>query len=248
MQYRKFPRLNRWLEFESLHDFESYKESSSWRETHWAESVNERVNDFERLIDRRVSEGPVHEFLEYHPYLLPGFGDLHHGPYEGIVATKLSLGRSFVTDFAYIASNSQTLYFTCIEIESPKKRLFRADGRFHRDYLDARQQITDWLFWAKQNSREAIDCWGSLFNGRPPNFYDVAFRGYLIFGRRSQIDTRLKQERWSAEAASLHPNLQTMTYDRLIQRKGYIFYGVDNGKLAVCSYKNRHFVVKRLVI
>ncbi len=164
----------------------------------------------------------IQQFLEEHPYLLPGFGDLHHGPYQGIIATKLHLGQSFVTDFAYIACNSQTLCFTCVEIESARKRLFRADGKLHRDYLDARQQITDWLFWANHHSRQAIECWGPVFNGRPASWHNVEFRGFAVFGRRSEVDNKLKQERWSAEAASLHPHLHTMTYDRLLKEGGVL--------------------------
>jgi len=216
-------------------------------EPSWQRSVAKHLAEFHGLIDSRALEPKIHEYLEHHPYLLPGFGDLHHGPYEGIVATKLPLGRTFVTDFAYVACNSQTLYFTCVEIESARKRLFRADGKLHRDYLDARQQIADWLLWAKQHARDAISCWGALFNGRPADWYDVQFRGFLVFGRRSEINTRVKQERWSAEAASINPALQTMTYDRLLQRKGYVSYDVDNDKLAVCSFRDRRFIVKRVL-
>lgn len=247
MRYNKFPHLNRWLEFVSHDDYLRYNEQRRKGEASWPNLVDKQLGAFQKLIDNHAAEPAIHEFLEQHPYLLPGFGDLHHGPYEGIIATKLPLGRSFVTDFAYIACNSQTLYFTCVEIESARKRLFRSDGKLHRDYLDARQQISDWLFWAKQNSREAINCWGALFNGRPANWYDIAFRGFLVFGRRSEINTRVKQERWSAESTALSPNLQTMTYDRLLRRRGYIFYDVDNDKLAVCSYRDRHFFVKRVI-
>lgn len=42
---------------------------------------------------------------------------------------------------------------------------FEKDGAFSRDYLDAKQQITDWLFWAHHNVRQALDCWGYLLNG-----------------------------------------------------------------------------------
>jgi len=246
MSYGKFPRPKRWLEFESYDDFLRYNENGH-KQALWPSSVEKKVSEFHDLINDRATENRIQHFLEQNPYLLPGFGDLHHGPYDGIIATKLPLGNSFITDFAYIASNSQTLHFTCVEIESARKRLFRSDGKFHRDYLDARQQISDWLFWAKENRRDAIDCWGSMFNGRPPNWYDIEFRGFLVFGRRNEIDSRAKQERWSAEAASLNANLRTMTYDRLIQKRGCLFYDVDNQKLALCAYRDRRFVVKKVI-
>jgi hypothetical protein len=246
MRYGKFPHLNRWLEFESYDDYLRYRDSTGGNPL-WALQVEEQQAKFQKIISKRATEPVIHKFLENHPYLLPGFGDLHHGPYEGIIATKLPLGRSFVTDFAYVASNSQTLYFTCVEIESAKKRLFRSDGKFHRDYLDSRQQISDWLHWASKNAREAIEAWGATFNGKPASWYKIAFRGFLVFGRRSELDDRTKQERWSAEAASLDSGLTTMTYDRLFKRRGYIFYDVDNYRLAVCSYKDRRFVAKKVI-
>lgn len=247
MRYDKFPRLNRWLEFEHYDDYQQYNQRRSRCKASWLDGFDRQSAAFQALIDNRAAEPQLHEFLENHPYLLPGFGDLHHGPYEGIIATKLPLGLSFVTDFAYVACNSQTLLFTCVEIESAKKRLFRSDGKLHRDYLDARQQVSDWLFWAKQHSREAIDYWGSLFNGRPANWYDIEFRGFLVFGRRSELDTPVKQERWSAESATLRAKLQTMTYDRLIRHWRFMSPNVDNRKLAVCSYRDRRFFVKRVI-
>ncbi|MGO9000481.1 MAG: Shedu anti-phage system protein SduA domain-containing protein [Limisphaerales bacterium] len=116
-------------------------------------------------MQRKVKEAEIQDFFEEYPYLLPGIGILHHGPFEGVVATKFQLGNSYETDFAFIASTSQTLHISCVEIESPRKPLFRKDGAFSRDYLDAKQQITDWLFWAHHNVRQALDCWGYLLNG-----------------------------------------------------------------------------------
>jgi hypothetical protein len=247
MRYGSFPRYNRALEFRYRDDYERYvkdqdRGKASWQRNFWAHAM-----DFRTLLNRKPAENKIQKFLEEHPYMLPGFDDLHHGPFEGIVATKLPLGKSFVTDFAYIAANSQTLYFTCVEIESGRKRLFRKDGRFHRDYLDARQQITDWLFWASQHSREAIDCWGSLFNGKPASWLRVSFRGFLVFGRRDEIDDRVKQERWSAEAESLSPGLYTLTYDRLLRTNECGPHDVDNRNIAVCSYRDRRFFVNRVI-
>src|SRR6266496_5530979 len=105
MSYGNFPRYNRWLEFESRGDYLKYQQKSKRGEAWWQRSVEEQLAKFESLIDRQASEPRIHEFLERHAYFLPGFGDLHHGPYGGAIATKLPLGQSFVTDFAYVASN-----------------------------------------------------------------------------------------------------------------------------------------------
>lgn len=247
MRYGQFPRPERWLEFESHAEFEKYEKRRSKERTRWQRDLARSTEEFQSLIDRRSSEQVLHSFLEDHPYFLPGVGARHHGPYEGIVATKFPLGRSFVTDFAFISCDSQTLYFTCVEIESARKQLFRRDGRFHRDYLDARQQIADWLHWANQNVKQAIDCWGSLFNGRPASWYNISFRGFLVFGRRSQLEDRVRHERWSGEAAALPPTLRTMTYDRLLDRAGREVRDIDNSRLVVCSFRDRRFFVKQVL-
>lgn len=247
MRYGRFPHLNRWMEFESRDDFEKYERRKSKERTWWQRNLDQSAEEFRKLIDKRSPEPAIHAFLEDHPYLLPGVGDRHHGPYEGIIATKLALGRSFITDFAFVSCDSQTLYFTCVEIESARKRLFRKDGRFHRDYLDARQQIADWLHWANHNVREAIDCWGALFNGKPASWYHISFRGFLVFGRREELHNRVTHERWSSEAAALPPTLRTMTYDRLLDHAGFGVRDIDNARLAVCSFRDRRFFVKRVL-
>lgn len=240
----KFNSHYRYLKFNSYNDYERYSSNS---QSEWTQGIGLAREEFKSLLDTHCSEQKVQDFLERHPYFLPGFGDLHHGPYEGIVSTKFHLGLDFVTDFAFVCSNSQTLCLTCVEIESPQKRLFRTDGKFHRDYIDARQQIIDWLGWANNHKRQAFDQWGSLFSSQRLSDYDISFRAFLVFGRREQIDDPTKQHRWSAEAGSLHSNLQIMTYDRLLLNYGAIWYDVDNKKLAVCAYKDRKFFAKHII-
>ena len=220
-------------------------EFSSRFDATWPHRYFDAVAEFEGLLNRRVSEHPVHDFLERHPFLIPGIDSLHHGPYAGIVVTKLSLGADFISDFAYVTSNSQELCLTGVEIESPRKQLFRKDGSFHRDYLDSRQQITDWLFWAQHNMRDALDQWGTLFRRHRLRDYSIGFRGILVFGRRSEIEgDRKRQERWAGEPGALHPNLHTMTYDRLLERASILRPKMDNDKVAVCTYSDRRFQVK----
>jgi hypothetical protein len=211
----------------------------------WPRGYEDSIREFRKLLNRKVAEAPVQDFLERAPYLIPGIATYHHGPYEGIIATKLALGADFQSDFAYVTSNSQTLCFTGVEIESPGKKLFRKDDKFHRDYLDARQQITDWLFWAHHNLREALDRWGPLFRYHRLRDNQIIFRGILVFGRRSDFaGNRKRKERWAAEAGSLRSNLCTMTYDRILERADMLPPDMDNDKLVVCKYADRHFQVK----
>ncbi len=231
------------IEFENVRDRELFESKG---DAIWPDTYFDDVAQLKALLDKRPAESALQEFLEHHAYLLPGVDALHCGPLGGIVATKFPLGNVFQTDFAFVTMDSQELRVTCVEIESAKKALFRRDGAFNRDYLDAKQQIKDWLFWAQHNISQALDCWQPLMASYSQKAYAVRFQGFLVFGRRSEINDLKKQERWAAEALSEPTGLTTMTYDRLLQRKGPILPDPDNDKIAVCSYQDRRFRVKRV--
>ena len=95
-----------YIDFLSDLDRQAYVSNA---DVNWPSDVQGAITRLRKLLDKKTGEQQVHDFLEEHPYLLPGFGDLHHGPYGGVVVTKFPLSTSFVTDFAYISSNSQTL-------------------------------------------------------------------------------------------------------------------------------------------
>ncbi|MGD0206591.1 MAG: Shedu immune nuclease family protein [Verrucomicrobiota bacterium] len=240
---RPFPRPHPGIEFENRSDYETFTLKQKRRRV---DSCDPAFGKLKKLVQQKVKEAEIQVFFEEYPYLLPGIGILHHGPFEGVVATKFQLGNAYETDFAFIASTSQTLHISCVEIESPRKLLFQKNGAFSRDYLDAKQQITDWLFWAHHNVRQALDCWGYLLKDIKPHFYTIEFRAYLVFGRRADIDDPKKRERWAAESLSLKNGLSTMTYDRLIEQSDFREHGIDNGNLVVCSYRDRRFRVKKL--
>lgn len=231
------------IHFKNARDQELFesKGDASWPETYF-----NAVAQFKKLLDERPAESELQDFLERHAYLLPGIDALHCGPVGGVVATKFPLGNDFRTDFAFVSMSSQELCVTCVEIESAKKELFRTDGAFSRVYLDAKQQIKDWLFWAQNNIGQALDCWRPLIYSYWQNAHAVRFQGFLVFGRRSQIDNAKKQVRWAAEARSSSSELATMTYDRLLERKGPICPDLDNDMIAVCSYRDKIFHVKRV--
>lgn len=238
-------KANRAIYFKNEQDRKLFESED---EAKWMGNYSHTVAQFEKLLDERPSEQVLQDFLEHHPYLLPGIHALHCGPVAGVVVTKFPLGNSFRTDFAFASFNSQEVRVTCVEIESAKKNLFRKDGSFSRDYLDAKQQIKDWLFWAQNNISQALDCWRPLMGSYWQNAYTARFQGFLVFGRRSEIDNLKRHERWQAEAVSSSSGLITMTYDRLIEKKGRIYVDPENEKIIVCSYRDRIFRVKRVCV
>jgi hypothetical protein len=135
-----------------------------------------------------------------------------------MIVTKFPLNVDFVTDFAFVSENSQCLEITFVEIESPKKRIFNKNGSFSRDYLDARQQLADWNGWAQHNLRNVAALFGPMekfiFGGGDC----ITLRSILIIGRRSELTSRKRQQRWAAENALRAASMNIMTYDRLLER------------------------------
>jgi len=193
-------------------------------------------------------EQDVQDFLEQFPHLLPGINTYHNGPLASVVAAKWPLGNDYVTDFAFISENSRCVEMTFVESESPTKRIFRNDGSFSRTYLDARQQLSDWNGWAQNNLRSAAALFGPM--GRLISFpyHQVTLKCVLVFGRRSEFTTRKRQGRWAAENLAFGHSMQAMTYDRIVDRVEAEFIWPLSKRIAVCSYRDRAFHVKRIAI
>jgi hypothetical protein len=236
-------RRHPYVDFTSPSEQEAFESS---KPAEWAGQYNASTDELADLIRKKATEPRLQLFFEQHPYLLPGVDDLGHGPFGGVVTTKFKLGNIYQTDFAFVTSTSQTLCFTCVEIESARKRLFRRDGTFSRDYFDARQQIGDWLFWAHHHVRDAIECWMPLITPRMVHFMTIRFQGYLLFGSRQELDAPKKRERWAGEDLIHVPGLKTMTYDRLLDRREFLVPHMDNSRLVVCNYRQRRFQAKRV--
>lgn len=208
----------------------------------------EIANELTRLLETAKREEEVQGFFERYPHALPGLGNYHHGPMGRIIVTKMPLGTDFVTDFAFVTADSQSIEMVCVEIEAPQKRIFLRDGSFSRDYLNAKQQLADWNFWAQNHLRDVMDLFGPLGRYLPHYRPHVSLQSILVMGRRSHIRTRKQQERWSAEAALRAISMDTMTYDRVVDdiRSGPIW--PVSQRLLVCSYGDREFKVQRVAI
>lgn len=208
--------------------------------------VSELGTQLRTLVDSDPSEEAVQRFFEENPRCLPWTGYYHHGLRADVVISKLPLQNDYVTDFAYMSANSQSIMIICVEIERPGKKIFRKDGNFTAGYLAAKQQVLDWNFWAQHNIRSAFKCFGKLGQFLAPDIYNVKMHCILVVGRRSELSTRKRKERWSTEDATLPKSIEIMTYDRLIDLLESGFYAPDNKKILVCSYRDRALKVKHV--
>jgi hypothetical protein len=223
----------------------------SGMEDEWSRTQN-RIADpvtlarkFQRVLDTADDEQTVQSFLEDHPQMLPALMHYHNGPRGDLVICKLPLGHDFVCDFAYASENSQCIQFTCVEIESPTKRLFNRDGSFTADYFHARQQIADWNAWAQYNLRAVLDSFDRLGRYANQRDYTISLRCYLVMGRRSELTTVKRRQRWAAEHALSQSSLHMMTYDRLLTDAEHSFYQWKK-RLLVCQYRDRALHVKQI--
>lgn len=84
-----------------------------------------------------------------------------------------------------------------------------------------------------------IGCW------LPEDYYRISLECVLVMGRRSEINTVKRKQRWAAEYALRPASLTLMTFDRLIERLdlGYRDWGY---KMLVCAYRDRALHVKRI--
>jgi hypothetical protein len=109
---------------------------------------------FLKLLDSQPDEKPVQKFLEQHPSLLPGAGDIGHGGHHGawwdavITQPELKgLGATRYPDFMYVRRDTIITQAVCIEIESPRKPWFNRDLTPSAKLTQALDQLDEWRLW-----------------------------------------------------------------------------------------------------
>src|SRR5205809_8054644 len=80
-------------------------------------------SEWGKLLNGANNEQEVQDFLERHPFMLPGLYDLHNGPLHGVVVAKCPFGADYKSDFAFVTRHSMALQFTFVEIEDPRKQV-----------------------------------------------------------------------------------------------------------------------------
>lgn len=228
-------------EFEDYVQLDSY-ENDSQCSVHTSAALTE----LESLLDSNPPEAAVHEFFERHPRFLPEAGFLHNGIHDDVVISKMPLHNDFVTDFAYVNVNSQYARVICLEIERPGLKLFTRDGEFTSEFTRARQQILDWNLWAQHNVKDALKYFGRYGQHLLGPHNHVSLHSILIVGRRSQLTTRKRRERWAAEGAIMPRSVDIMTYDRLLENAAREWERPPNKKILVCAYRDRALRVKHV--
>jgi len=205
--------------------------------------LKDTLSKFRDLLDTSCDEASVHRFMEANPILVT-LGVVPEGP----VISQLGLGTEFRVDFAFIygrANAGDFIHF--VEIERPDLLLFNADDSFSRHYNQAVQQLLDWREWWTRNSTYLVRRLELLFdNGR---FSHAIPTFTLIAGRRSQITSAVRKQRFVAKANSFVRDFDLMTYDDLIDRcarNSNAESDLDSGAKTICVKVHDQRLVSKL--
>jgi hypothetical protein len=166
------------------------------------------ICEFEALLARKPDENACQAFLATHPAILAAFGRSGHGEW---VIPKPRFGGAYVPDFLACHGTSGGLFWTLVELESPRHRPFNADGTFAKPLRTAIDQIKRWRIWIEQNidlvQRERAR--GGL------GFFDLRSRSAatIVIGRRLDYPPHFNDLR---RLTSDDSDIAIMSYDGLL--------------------------------
>jgi hypothetical protein len=147
-------------------------------------------------------EGPMQLFLQEHPELIE--------PAYKNVLRKLPFGKRD-TDFVLQDHAGE---FLLVEIEAPKRRLFRpSDGQPHEELIHAQKQVFDWWRYIEDNLSTVRNELGLTgITARP--------RALIVIGRSTSLTDADRRNLQVLNDSN--PKLSIMTYDDLFANAGAV--------------------------
>jgi len=159
----------------------------------------------EDCLQTATTERAVQSVIEEHPVLLARALGGGHGRW---VIPQRRLGAEHVTDFIIGEKSSLGYEWTLVELESPRRRMFKRDGDPSQALNHAIRQIVDWRSWLTVNleyARRSADGLG---------LHDIDPKSpcLILLGRREQ-DNATRRARRRQYAQNL--NIQIHSIDWL---------------------------------
>jgi hypothetical protein len=143
--------------------------------------VKKDIDEFLRILDARLEEQKLQEFLAAHSYFFNRILRLNG---ESPLYSKVRLGDQFEVDFVCFDTGSSGPEWYLVEIECPSSNLFTKAGRTSAPLTHAMQQVRDWLTWVHENREFAR-------NLMPHIDYPL---GYIFMGRRNQLQESSRRQ------------------------------------------------------
>ena len=172
-----------------------YHKCRAWSELEqysvlWDRMAAEDAASLQELLDGNPNEPAVHRFLESNPKFLIQTLSGGHDRYQ---LSKQRLGSEFVPDFLVAEMSSIGVEWHAVEIESPKARVHRKDGRATDALNHAIGQVRDWRTWLMNNldyARRSKEQHGLGLVGM-----DSTLAGLILIGRRQDFHERYNEFR-----------------------------------------------------
>ena len=186
---------------------ESYRILQPWYVDEYWRLSSKDVFALRAVIDEADDERPIQRHLAENPRLLANTLSGGHGRW---VRPQVRLGAQYVADFCIADGDSSGLAWQLIELESPTKRMFKADGEMADRARHGVHQIQSWRQWLSENldyARKESPAGCGLPDIRPRPW------GVVLIDRRANLRdgaTWQRKQIFEDQLISLH------TYDWLL--------------------------------
>ncbi len=158
----------------------------------------QKIYEYRKKIDDDEEEPAFQSFFKENPNFL--VADQIRS------VSKPKFGSEFEPDF--LMESSSSLHWI-IEIEKPRKKIFRKDTQPRADFTQAETQIRDYMSWARRNIRYLRDKDPAHIDREWPHITAENMRGLLVIGKKSDLS--------EAQIAALH----TLNHDRRFEIKTF---------------------------
>lgn len=182
------------------------------------------VSEFEAILisnpkPNRKKEQEVQDFLEGNSEFIITWSRLGYKLHMNSVISKFPLSTNLITDFVYIVKTSGEWEITLVELEDPRKLLFKSSHRSTQPSAHLTQalaQIRDWKLLVQKSGNQIVEALSPLLK---PHLYapgPTKFRYQLVFGRSAEKNASEDRQRHFMEIRDEH-EIELFTYDQLIE-------------------------------
>lgn len=212
-------------------------------------SVNkeEKIKEFKmQLVDETKREKDIQEYLEDNTEFIPLPILNGHQLHLNVVISKLQIGQEYVCDFAYLTKCSDYWDLVLMELEDPKKTIFKKDNqniRFTHQFNDAYGQIESWKsYLEKDNNASLIK--KRLRHLMGEGMYNIPFniKYVLIYGRNSEKERQEKRIDMFNQKNT--EKIKVKTYDSLISE--YSSKNSELYKVILSPWKEDGYKIKKI--
>ncbi|WP_196599648.1 Shedu immune nuclease family protein [Pectinatus frisingensis] len=182
--------------------------------------MDELIRKFKNLLDdENNNENDIQYFLEDNSELIPLPFIAGHQLHQSAIISKLPIGNGYVLDFAYLTKCSDYWYLVLMEIEDPKKTIFKKSSEnieFTSKFNNAYDQVLSWKSYLEDgnNTEEIKKRVKKLMGVGSISELPFYVRYVLVYGRKSEKQD--SKRRISLLNQKNTNKIQVKTFDSLV--------------------------------